>query len=112
MEFDQMQARAQQINKLMHQFERTQNVPEWGTRQLTMGFVGDVGALVKLVQAKLGDRHIDDVDDKLRHEIADCLWSIIVIADSLDIDLQSAFMDTMDKLENRITNRSSDSPKA
>jgi len=30
-----------------------------------MDFVGEVGALVKFVQAKLGDRHIDEVDDIL-----------------------------------------------
>ena len=67
------------------------------------GFVGDVGDLVKLVMAKEGIREVENVDDKLKHELADCLWSILVIASNYGIDIEKSFMETMDELEKRIS---------
>jgi NTP pyrophosphatase (non-canonical NTP hydrolase) len=62
-------------------------------------FVGDVGDLAKLIMASRGNRALDNVDAKLGHEIADCLWSLIVIAQELGIDLEGEFLKTMDDLD-------------
>jgi NTP pyrophosphatase (non-canonical NTP hydrolase) len=59
-----------------------------------------VGDLVKLVMAQNGRRNISDAEKKLEHELADCLWSVIVLAKAHDIDLEQAFLQTMDDLEN------------
>jgi NTP pyrophosphatase (non-canonical NTP hydrolase) len=74
----------------------------WTTEELTLGFVGDVGDLVKLIMADAGVREILEVKAKLAHELADCLWSILVLAQRLDVDLEMAFLETMDALELRI----------
>jgi hypothetical protein len=47
-------------------------------------------------------RHIEHVDKKIAHELAACLWSIIVIASELNIDLETEFNQTMDELEARL----------
>lgn len=52
--------------------------------------------------AKEGLRHMENIDEKLGHELADCLWSILVIADKYDINLENEFLKTMDDLEKRI----------
>lgn len=64
-----------------------------------MGFVGDVGDLMKLVLAHKGIRDIPNARAKLAHELADCLWSLLVLAQQYDIDLEQAFVETMDALE-------------
>lgn len=66
------------------------------------GFVGDVGGLSKIVVAKHGLRHMDDVDKKLAHELSDCLWSILVLAGKYGVDLPGEFLKTMGELERRI----------
>ena len=48
--------------------------------ELTLGLVGDVGDLVKLVQAHEGVRAIENARPALEHELADVLWSLLVIA--------------------------------
>lgn len=45
----------------------------WTRDQIVSGFVGDVGDLVKLTMAKDGLRQKDNLDEKLEHELADCL---------------------------------------
>lgn len=75
---------------------------EWNTLNIMEGFVSDVGDLMKLVMAKEGLRRIDRVDEKLAHELADCLWSVLVLSDRYGIDIEQAFMKTMEELNARI----------
>jgi len=81
----------------------------WGVSERMAGFVGDVGDLSKLIMAKEGIRRApDDLDAKLAHEVADCLWSIIVIADQLNINLEEEFVKVMDELQARIERQKAD----
>ena len=74
----------------------------WGSLERTQGFVVDVGDLMKLVMAKNNLRHIEDVDNKLAHELFDCLWSVIIISDELGINLEEEFIKQADKLKAEI----------
>lgn len=74
----------------------------WDGDKLMAGFVGDVGDLSKIIMAKSGHRSMDDIDAKLRHELADCLWSVLVLAHYYDVDLESEFTDAMNQLEIRV----------
>jgi len=78
----------------------------WGVRDYAMGFMGDVGDLQKLIMAKENLRNIDDVDAKLAHELADCLWSILVLANYYGLDLEKEFLQTMDGITKRISGAS------
>lgn len=74
----------------------------WNEQQLMAGFVGDVGDLSKIIMAKHGLRAMEDVDNKLAHELSDCLWSVLVLAGKYNVDLSKEFMRTMDALDKRI----------
>jgi len=63
-----------------------------------LGFLGDVGDLAKLVQGKAGVRPREGLDEALAHELADCLWSVMSLADTYGVDLEAAFDRTMDEL--------------
>ena len=74
----------------------------WSIRDYAMGFAGDFGDLQKLIMAKENLRDIPDVDNKLAHELADCLWSILVIANYYGLDLEKEFKATMAHIADRI----------
>jgi NTP pyrophosphatase (non-canonical NTP hydrolase) len=74
----------------------------WDEQNLMSGFVGDVGDLSKIIMAKHGLRDMEDVDAKLAHELSDCLWSVLVLADKYGIDLAHEFTKTMNNLDQRI----------
>ena len=65
---------------------------EWSREEVMQGFVVDVGDLMKLAMAKNGIRDVSDVDQKLAHELADCLWSVLVLAKLYDVDLEQEFI--------------------
>ena len=84
---------------------QAKNTRAWTREEVMQGFVGDVGDLVKLVMAKTGVRHADDVDRKLAHELSDCLWSVLVLAKLYDVDLEKEFFATMSGIEAKLASR-------
>ena len=99
MDFQTIIDRAMQIRKLYEAKEEQLYGTPWTPEEITLGFVGDVGDLAKLVIAENGKRNIPDSTEKLRHELADCLWSILVLANSHGVDIEKSFIETMDQLE-------------
>ena len=105
MDFQSMIDRALTVRKLYEAKEKQLYGTAWTSEEIALGFVGDVGDLAKLVLAENGKRKIDNSKDKLEHEISDCLWSVIVLANLHDINLEKSFMKTMDELENSLMNK-------
>lgn len=100
-----LQQQAQVIRQKYDELNRRNGQQKWDGFDYTAGFVGDVGALMKIVMAKAGKRRGDDVDAKLKHELGDCLWSLLIIAHEYDIDLEDAFKNTMAELEARFNDQ-------
>jgi len=102
MEFSDLTERALAVRRSYAELERREYGREWSNEELMLGFVKDVGDLAALVQAKEGARRGQDPDARLAHELSDCLWSVIVLAERHGIELEQAFVETMDELETRL----------
>jgi NTP pyrophosphatase (non-canonical NTP hydrolase) len=101
MDFSKIIKRAREIHKLYVESDKRRLGKEWNRGEYVKAFTADVGKLVKLTMAKDGLREMDNIDEKLKHELGDCLWSIIIIADKYNIDLEGSFLETMKELEKR-----------
>jgi NTP pyrophosphatase (non-canonical NTP hydrolase) len=102
MELRDLIERAMQIRQQYAEWETARYGRAWTDEEIALGFVGDVGDLAKLILARQGVRAIPDADAKLVHELADCLWSVIVLSEHFGIDLEAAFLNTMDELESHL----------
>ncbi len=94
--------RALRVADLYDLLNRQQRGRTWTSEEIALGFVGDVGDLAKLVMADAGSREIEDHRAKLGHELADCLWSVLVLAARTGIDLEQEFDDCMTGLAAQI----------
>jgi NTP pyrophosphatase (non-canonical NTP hydrolase) len=102
MQFEEMKKRALEIRERYRELEIKKYGKAWEGKELALGFVGDVGDLMKLIMVKEGVREVDeDINRKIAHELADCLWSVLVLADEYDVDLEESFVRTMDEIEAR-----------
>ncbi|NHN57079.1 nucleotide pyrophosphohydrolase [Calidifontibacter sp. DB0510] len=97
-----MVARARRVREMYAGVEAERYGRSWTPEEIALGFVGDVGDLAKLVQGKAGVRARANLGEALAHELADCLWSVMVLADAYDVDLAAAFARTMDDLEHHL----------
>lgn len=102
MAFEDLQKRAIEIREKYDKLNQAKRGVVWNEQQLMAGFVGDVGDLSKIIMAKHGLRDMDNVDDKLAHELSDCLWAVLVLANKYKIDLPREFQKTMDELDGQI----------
>jgi NTP pyrophosphatase (non-canonical NTP hydrolase) len=102
LEFQELIDRALQVRALYSQLEQTRYGRAWENDEIALGFVGDVGDLAKLVIAQNGVRDIPESREKLAHELSDCLWSVIVLAQSYGFNLETVFMENMDWLSAQI----------
>ncbi|MCX6956678.1 MAG: nucleotide pyrophosphohydrolase [Verrucomicrobia bacterium] len=103
MQLTELTRRAVEVRARYAAAETARGGPPWTRAELAQGFVGDVGALMKLTMAKDGRREGPaDLDAKLAHELADCLWSVLVLAEAHGVDLERAFLTTMDDLEAKL----------
>ena len=103
MEFQTILDRAIEIRKQYEAKEKQLYGSAWTREEIALGFVGDVGDLAKLIIAENGKRNIPDSKTKLEHELADCLWSVLVLAHMHGIDLENSFINTMNELEKHLS---------
>ncbi|MGG7508659.1 MazG nucleotide pyrophosphohydrolase domain-containing protein [Plantibacter sp. YIM 135249] len=108
MDFQEMTTRAREVRAQYAGLERARYGRAWTAEELMLGFVGDVGDLAKLVQGKAGVRTRNGLDEALAHELADCLWSVLSLADAHGVDLELAFDRTMRELAVHLTDAEED----
>jgi NTP pyrophosphatase (non-canonical NTP hydrolase) len=101
----QYTARALAIAEAYDRLNLAQRGRTWTTEELALGFVGDVGDLAKLVMASAGTRDIPNHRELLGHELADCLWAVLVIAARTGVDLAAEFDACMQMLNGIIARK-------
>jgi NTP pyrophosphatase (non-canonical NTP hydrolase) len=102
-DFKTLAAKALAVRDHYDELQEKDGQPRWDVSDRMAGFIGDAGDLSKLIMMKQGRRRaVEDLDVALKHEVTDCLWSVIVIADELGMDLEGEFSKTMDELHARI----------
>lgn len=102
MKFKELEESALALNDLYEKLEIKLYGRAWTTEELALGFVGDIGDLAKLIQANAGIRNIDECKTKLGHELADCLWSVIILASKCGIDLEAEFSKNTKEIMERV----------
>jgi NTP pyrophosphatase (non-canonical NTP hydrolase) len=105
MDIDRLQERALEIARLYDLHNVAAGRQEWSTGDLALGFAGDVGDLAKLVMAVDGRRVIPDAEARLGHELADCLWSVLVLANRYGVDLVDEFARMTDGIERHLQSK-------
>ena len=102
MNMQDLQQKAVAVLEQYHQANEAEGKKRWSTKEIALGMTGDLGDLQKMILAKEGYRDIENVDQKLSHELGDVLWSLLVLSDSYDIDLEQAFLGTIEELKSRL----------
>ncbi|MFG3257253.1 MazG nucleotide pyrophosphohydrolase domain-containing protein [Streptomyces sp. NPDC048172] len=105
MSLEELRREAVRIHDQYDALNRYERGRVWTREEFMLGFVGDVGDLAKLVMAEEGARDVPGGRAALEHELADCLWSVLVLAHRYGVDLEEAFRRTMTELDATISAR-------
>ncbi len=99
MEFQKLVNRAMALRRQYEEKEKRLYGKISTDEEIAQGFAGDVNNLIKLIMAEHGKREIANSRERLKSQLAHCLWSVIVLAQMHNVDLEQTFMETMDRLE-------------
>lgn len=102
MELKDLMQKAVAVRQQYAELEMRNYGRSWTDEEIALGFVGDVGDLMKLIMSQNGIRTIPDAKAKLAHELADCLWCVLVLSQMYEVDIEQAFVQTMDEIEQHI----------
>ena len=102
MEFQKIVHRALDLRRQYEIKETELYGSPYTSLEIAQGFAGDVNNLTKLVMAEHGQREIANSKEKLEAQLAHCLWSVVVLAQMHNINLENSFMEAMDRLENHL----------
>ncbi|MBV6698944.1 nucleotide pyrophosphohydrolase [Kitasatospora aureofaciens] len=105
MDLAELQRLAMRVHDRYDELNLRERGRAWTREEFMLGFTGDVGDLAKLVMAQEGARDMPGGRAALEHELADCLWSVLVLAARYEVDLGAAFVRTMAELEAGISSR-------
>lgn len=101
--WDEMSAAAGEVRDLYDEINRRKLGRTWGLSDFVLGFTGDVGDLAKLVMAHQGHRaDVAASTGAIGHELSDCLFSLMVIAQETGVDLAGRFTTDMATLAARL----------
>lgn len=103
MQIPELTAQAMRIRERYQELNRRERGRGWTREEFVLGFVGDVGDLAKLVLVAEGARgDIPGGKEALAHELADCFWSVLVLAKLYDVDLDAEFDRLVTELDGRL----------
>ena len=102
MEFQKLIHRAMDLRRQYEIKETELYGSPYTSQEIAQSFAGDVNNLVKLILAEHGERQIANSKEKLEAQLAHSLWSVIVLSKIHKVDLETAFMEAMDRLETHL----------
>lgn len=102
MTLEEVIRRSLEIRRLYADFETIKYGKHWNRTQLINGFKKDVQDLAALTTIKTQNYNNATLNAEVAHELADCLWSVCIIAKEYEIDLQQAFKSTMNQIEEKL----------
>lgn len=92
-----------EVRDLYRELNKRRGESRWDFMNYAEGMIGDTGDLMKLLMAKSGLRSIEgDLDQKIAHELSDIIWSTLIIADELGIDIETKYRENIEELKRNI----------
>lgn len=105
---------ARDLKEVYDNLNRIRSLKIWRASDYAQGLVGDSADLMRLISQreseKLSINQRREIDKKIKHELADCLWSLISLADELNVDLEKEYLITIDYLRQKLSETIAEMP--
>ncbi|PJE57839.1 MAG: hypothetical protein COU81_03920 [Candidatus Portnoybacteria bacterium CG10_big_fil_rev_8_21_14_0_10_36_7] len=100
MEVEDLSKLARDIKIAYDELHREEDKEVWRAKDYAQGFIGDVGDLNKWI-LNYSKKPTKELHKKICHELADCMWSILVIAHELNINMEREFLINLEYLKQK-----------
>jgi hypothetical protein len=103
MTFSEAVTRSEKIRDIYHRLELKHHGSEWTTEEDALAFLTDAGLLARLTMAHEGRWPMEPGNaHDLEHKVGECIWWLIVLAERMEIDPESALASFLTKTEQQL----------
>jgi hypothetical protein len=98
--FDEVVARSLKIRKRYHELELEHHGSEWTVEEDALAFLTDAGLIGRLTMSKQGRWPAgNNAKVELEHKLGETIWWLVVLANRMEINIQSALDEFLTKTE-------------
>ena len=89
--FSEAVARSREIREIYHRLELKHHGSKWSTEEDALAFLTDAGLVGRLTMERQGRWPTENgAAHELEHKLGECIWWLIVLAERMGIDAESA----------------------
>ena len=89
--FSKAVMRSERIREIYHKLELKHHGSEWTVEEDALAFLTDAGLVGRLTMAQQGRWPMEkEPAQDLEHKLGECIWWLIVLAERMEIDAESA----------------------
>ena len=101
--FSKAVAQSRKIRESYHQLEVQHHGSKWTTEEDALAFLTDAGLVGRMTMAREGRGPTEnETDHQLEHKLGECIWWLIVLAERMGIDAESALGTFLTKTEQQL----------
>lgn len=101
--FSEAVSRSQKIREIFHRLELKHHGSEWTTEEDALAFLTDAGLVGRLTMAHQGRWPVEkEKAHDLEHKLGECIWWLIVLAERMGIDAESALESFLTETEQQL----------
>ena len=99
MNIKQVIERSKKIRATYHQLEKQHHGSEWTVGEDALAFLTDAGLVGRHTMSQQKRWPANNTDTELEHKLGECIWWLTVLADRMDIDIEEAVENFLNKTE-------------
>jgi hypothetical protein len=97
--FEELKERSLKIRQRYHELELLHHGSEWSVEEDALAFLTDAGLVGRLVMSQLGRWPKENTNEELRHKIGESIWWLTVLAERMDINIETVTEEFLSKTE-------------
>jgi hypothetical protein len=103
MPFSEMVSRSRKIRDIYHSLELQHHGSKWTIEEDALAFLTDAGLVGRLTMAHQGRWPVENGGSHgLEHKLGECIWWLIVLAERMEIDSETALQSFLTKTEQQL----------
>jgi hypothetical protein len=100
--FEELKQRSAAIRKRYHELEVAHHGSEWTVEEDALAFLTDAGLVGRHVMSQQGRWPKSNTEEELKHKIGESIWWLTILAERMNINIETVTEDFLAKTEKRL----------
>ena len=101
MDLKEIVNRSIKIREQYHKLELEYHGSNWSIEEDALAFLTDAGLIGRMTMDNQGRWPVENGKEQLKHKLGECVWWLAVLADRMNLDLETCVSEFLDNTEKK-----------